>query len=253
MTETSAGHAQRIRDWCVAEGLHVDGDARSGPIALACVIDGQRFDVTIDFTEVKAVLRHEVRVPLDAYSLNFPGSEGVDLPTFEDLFNRMITNRWGPLTGSARSEATQWHVTLECCWYLEDLSRTAFMAALAEVVKTRRVLDTMARDMATQRDALRKLDAPSRSAPPRAAVAVGGTPTSGENTAPRTTQPWRPTHTAGAQTWTWPQPDASTPSTTRLDPSLQVMVIETRDGWAHIVCSNNWSAWVGARELKPVQ
>ena len=38
MTETSAGHAQRIRDWCIAEGLHVDGDARSGPITVACAI-----------------------------------------------------------------------------------------------------------------------------------------------------------------------------------------------------------------------
>ena len=37
----------------------------------------------------------------------------------------------------------------------------------------------------------------------------------------------------------------------RLDPGLEVQVLEQHGDWAKILCSNGWSAWVDARLLQP--
>ena len=66
---------------------------------------------------------------------------------------------------------------------------------------------------------------------------------------------YAPTHVAppgGALAWA--SPDPHTNPVARLDPYLEVMVREQRDnGWARIVCSNGWSAWVDARLLQTVE
>ena len=36
----------------------------------------------------------------------------------------------------------------------------------------------------------------------------------------------------------------------RLDPGLEVQVLEQQGDWAKILCSNGWSAWVDARQLQ---
>jgi predicted lipid-binding transport protein (Tim44 family) len=36
----------------------------------------------------------------------------------------------------------------------------------------------------------------------------------------------------------------------RLDPGLEVQVLEQHGDWAKILCSNGWSAWVDARQLQ---
>ena len=38
----------------------------------------------------------------------------------------------------------------------------------------------------------------------------------------------------------------------RLDPGLEVQVVEQQGDWAHVVCSNGWRAWVDARQLLAV-
>jgi hypothetical protein len=48
----------------------------------------------------------------------------------------------------------------------------------------------------------------------------------------------------------WSRPDGALTPEHRLVPGLDVMVTENRpDGWAHIVCSNEWEAWVDGRLL----
>jgi hypothetical protein len=59
------------------------------------------------------------------------------------------------------------------------------------------------------------------------------------------------THSVPAQgAWAWTAPDPNVAPTTALGPWLEVRVIEFRvDGWAHIECTNSWTAWVDGRVL----
>ncbi|MFY9615997.1 MAG: hypothetical protein WAT58_11425, partial [Candidatus Dormiibacterota bacterium] len=59
---------------------------------------------------------------------------------------------------------------------------------------------------------------------------------------------FRPTHTApagGLPTWSAPDPAAAADN--RLDPLLEVQVMQETTGWAHILCANGWTAWVDSR------
>ena len=48
----------------------------------------------------------------------------------------------------------------------------------------------------------------------------------------------------------WSVPDPTAAPVARLDPGLRVHVLEQRhEGWAHVRCSNGWSAWVDGRSL----
>jgi hypothetical protein len=47
----------------------------------------------------------------------------------------------------------------------------------------------------------------------------------------------------------WAGPDGSTAPAARLDPGLDVMLIESRGDWAYVRCSNGWEAWVDGRRL----
>jgi hypothetical protein len=48
----------------------------------------------------------------------------------------------------------------------------------------------------------------------------------------------------------WEGPDAERSAMTMLDPGLEVRRVEQRDdGWAHIVCANDWTTWVDGRRL----
>ena len=64
-------------------------------------------------------------------------------------------------------------------------------------------------------------------------------------------EPFVPTHEVpdeGMSAWREPDPNQSPVAT--LDPGLEVRRAEQReDGWAHIVCSNDWDAWVDGRRL----
>jgi hypothetical protein len=65
---------------------------------------------------------------------------------------------------------------------------------------------------------------------------------------------WKPTHRIGAQgTAAYTRLGDAQP-VARLDPWLEVQVVEEHQaGWAHVVCSNSWSAWIDRRALQPLQ
>jgi hypothetical protein len=47
----------------------------------------------------------------------------------------------------------------------------------------------------------------------------------------------------------WETPNGTGPPAATLDPYLEVQVVERRNDWARIVCSNGWEAWVDGRRL----
>lgn len=64
---------------------------------------------------------------------------------------------------------------------------------------------------------------------------------------------WIPTHAvpaAGASAWT--DPDPSVPPATRLEPGVQLKLIESQGAWARVVAANGWTGWVDGRYLLPV-
>ncbi|MFJ9776779.1 hypothetical protein ACIRVF_37035 [Kitasatospora sp. NPDC101157] len=62
---------------------------------------------------------------------------------------------------------------------------------------------------------------------------------------------FRPTHrvpSGGMSAWT--APDPALPAATRIDARVELEVLERAGDWAHIVCSNGWSAWVDGRRIE---
>jgi hypothetical protein len=67
-----------------------------------------------------------------------------------------------------------------------------------------------------------------------------------------TPETFAPTHlvpSEGLDARLAPRPDASVAA--RLDARLEVQLLERRGEWAHVECSNGWTAWVDARRLVP--
>ncbi|MGW6919004.1 YrhB domain-containing protein [Kitasatospora sp. NPDC054939] len=64
---------------------------------------------------------------------------------------------------------------------------------------------------------------------------------------------WRPTHQVpeGGMP-AWPEPDPAGDPATRIDARVELRLLERRGDWAHIVCSNGWSAWVDGRTMDPL-
>jgi hypothetical protein len=69
------------------------------------------------------------------------------------------------------------------------------------------------------------------------------------------TAPFAPTHRVPAGGLpAWHDPDPAQTAVDTLDPGLVVQRLEQRnDGWARVLCSNDWSAWVDGRQLEPLQ
>lgn len=62
---------------------------------------------------------------------------------------------------------------------------------------------------------------------------------------------WAPTHSvpaSGLTAWAAPGELSGVPAD-KLDPGLEVAVVEQSGSWAHIRCSNGWSAWVDGEQL----
>ena len=75
-------------------------------------------------------------------------------------------------------------------------------------------------------------------APPPAPPAVAAPP------------PWAPTHAVGPHAIdAYATADGTTAPIGRLDPQLPVQVLREWGEWAHVVCSNGWTAWVDRRFL----
>ncbi len=67
---------------------------------------------------------------------------------------------------------------------------------------------------------------------------------------PASQAPWTPTHRVPSTGMAcYAAPDPATASGVRLDPWLDVQVIESRQGWSQVRCSNGWTTWVDGRRL----
>jgi hypothetical protein len=67
------------------------------------------------------------------------------------------------------------------------------------------------------------------------------------------TAPWTPDlviPAGGAPSWSGPEPWS--PPSQRLDPGVEVRVLERVDGRVHVECSNGWTTWLDASGLEPV-
>ena len=66
------------------------------------------------------------------------------------------------------------------------------------------------------------------------------------------TEVWTPTHRVpAAGSACWQSPDTSGPPlAVRLDPGLEVRLVEREGGWGHVECSNGWWTWVDGRSLE---
>jgi hypothetical protein len=63
---------------------------------------------------------------------------------------------------------------------------------------------------------------------------------------------WTPTHLVPATgVVTYAGSEEGGAANGRLDPGLEVQVVEQQGDWAKVLCSNGWSAWVDARQLVP--
>jgi hypothetical protein len=112
--------------------------------------------------------------------------------------------------------------------------------------------------LGTPSTALRDAARPRPPAVPRAAPAAADAPTPVAPAAP--VQPAAPVaaayvathHVPAAGLATWPSPDPTQMQGPRLVPALDVQVTERLGEWAHVSCSNGWSAWVDGRQLVPI-
>jgi hypothetical protein len=97
------------------------------------------------------------------------------------------------------------------------------------------------------------------SAPPAAATAPASAPPSAlpapppappaPPAAPTSPGPFTPTHVTSQGTRTWPAPDTTQPEGPALPGGIPVQLLERRNEWAHVRCSNDWTAWIDARAL----
>lgn len=73
---------------------------------------------------------------------------------------------------------------------------------------------------------------------------------------PRSSLPppiFRPTHRVPAGGMrSWPKPDATLAEGPSIDAGVEVAAVARQGDWAHVVCSNGWSAWVNGRALVPI-
>ena len=92
----------------------------------------------------------------------------------------------------------------------------------------------------------------ARFASERAIESAGLVPDDAEDHSAQPPPSYRASHTvpgSGLAAWIAPDPQASPVS--RLDPYLDVQLLEQRvDGWGHVRCSNGWEAWVDGRLLQ---
>ena len=96
------------------------------------------------------------------------------------------------------------------------------------------VLDLLLANL-VRASAARRSAAPATVAAPAAPVAVD--------------TGFRATHRAPAGGLDAFEAPGATTSVARLDPGLDVVVLEQQGDWAHVRCSNGWETWVDARVL----
>ncbi|MEU4065744.1 YrhB domain-containing protein [Streptomyces wedmorensis] len=69
-----------------------------------------------------------------------------------------------------------------------------------------------------------------------------------------TRPPWQPTHQVPADGMpAWAEPDPNRAPVARIDARVELQILERAGDWAHIICSNGWSAWVDGRVMEPLR
>ena len=66
-------------------------------------------------------------------------------------------------------------------------------------------------------------------------------------------EPFHATHTVpdgGLDVWA--EPDPAQPSSAHLDAGVPVAITEQRGAWAHVVCDNGFTGWLGTATLQPL-
>jgi hypothetical protein len=143
--------------------------------------------------------------------------------------------------------------------FLDGLSRHEFINAVAQVGRAQWLMESSARELDARRssiDAAQRLLDESEvaldseetariEAEGRASVAK----LSDSNVVAAV---WSPTHVVphGGMP-AWKEPDGSTEPATRIDGGVEVEVRGRQRGWANVVASNGWSAWVDDTLLVP--
>lgn len=127
----------------------------------------------------------------------------------------------------------------------------AQVAAKAKVAKAAKVAAAKAAKSTAKTVAKTTKAARSRSSSPSPAPAPARAPARSPVAAPvAAAAVWAPTHAVppGGMP-AWAAPDGTQAIAATLDAGLPVQVVEETTGWAHVVCSNGWEAWVDASLL----
>ncbi|WP_062990197.1 SH3 domain-containing protein [Nocardia anaemiae] len=67
------------------------------------------------------------------------------------------------------------------------------------------------------------------------------------------TPAFHPTHQVPANGMpAWATPDSTRPPVARIDPRVELQILERSGDWAHIACNNGWTAWVDGRAIEPL-
>jgi hypothetical protein len=176
---------------------------------------------------------------------------------------------------SVRTEDTGGGTAVTGQVFTDGFSRQAFMGVIAEVAKTRGLVDALSGDRlggqpytaaassssseqpwaaAAQPEPAASFGAAGSSLPSPsfggAAAQPSYTPLSGQPAQqphPASTA-FAPTHTVppqGMQAWAAPDPNGAVVAT--LGGGLPIQITEVRGAWAHVLCSNGWTGWVDGR------
>ncbi|WP_327094232.1 hypothetical protein OIE68_29095 [Nocardia vinacea] len=64
---------------------------------------------------------------------------------------------------------------------------------------------------------------------------------------------WHPTHQVPDNGMpAWATPDPTRPPVARIDPRVELQILDRTGEWAHIACNNGWTAWVDGRAIEPL-
>lgn len=166
----------------------------------------------------------------------------------------------------ARTTSDEERLTVEffATLFDEELNHQAFALTVSSLLHAVDVLNSVRLLHARQHEALAELGEKltveridsaltSTEPPPISDGSVGHettmpmSPAVGLN--PPAPPPWSPTHEVAIRAQAWENPDPSSPTTGALDAHLLVQVLDRQGDWAHVACSNGWSAWIDARNL----
>ena len=186
----------------------------------------------------------------------------------------LLDSRPGAVTADTSSAGT----IITAHVYTDGFSKHALMHAVAEVAKTRTLVDglsgtgagaglasggDLAQPAAVGAGASTQQPEPWSAQPAQTLPTPSFSPAAAQAAnpggyAPLTGQPapqahpassaFAPTHTVppqGMQAWAAPDPNGAVVAT--LGGGLPIQITEVRGAWAHVLCSNGWTGWVDGR------